>query len=68
METKEILATVFRRLGEADILLTYHTDATAQTRWRRFDSSFAYTGLVNLLSGCKIKYYNGLPVLLTITL
>ena len=63
VETKETLVTVFKRLGEAEILLTYHTDASARTRSRRF-ISYCFTNLVNLLSGCRIKYYNGLPVLL----
>ena len=63
VETKETLVTVLKRLGEAEILLTYHTDATARTWSRRFISWF-YTKLVNLLSGCRIKYYNGLPVML----
>ena len=62
VESKETLVSVFRRLGEADIILTYHADASART-WSRRLISRTYTGLVNLLSGCRIKYYNGLAVL-----
>ncbi len=62
VESKETLVSVFRRLGEADIILSYHADASART-WSRRVISRSYTGLVNLLSGCRIKYYNGLAVL-----
>ncbi|MGO9108220.1 MAG: glycosyltransferase family 2 protein [Thermoguttaceae bacterium] len=62
VESKETLISVFRRLGEADIILTYHADASART-WLRRMISRTYTGLVNLLSGCRIRYYNGLAVL-----
>ena len=34
VETKETLMSVFRRLGEADIILTYHADNRART-WGR---------------------------------
>jgi glycosyltransferase involved in cell wall biosynthesis len=62
VETKDTLVRVFQRLGEADILLTYHADASARS-WSRRLISRSYTRLVNLLSGCRIKYYNGLAVL-----
>ncbi len=60
-ETKETLVSVFKRLGEADMILTYHTDAGARA-WSRRVISRSYTALINLLSGHKIKYYNGLAV------
>jgi glycosyltransferase involved in cell wall biosynthesis len=63
VESQDTLVKVFSRLGEADIILTYHADASARTRSRRLISR-TYTGIVNFLSGCNIKYYNGLPVLL----
>ncbi len=62
VETKETLVSIFKRLGEAEIILSYHADASART-WSRRMISRTYTGLVNLISGCKIKYYNGLAVL-----
>ena len=62
VESKETLVRVFERLGEADILLTYHADASARP-WMRRMISRTYTRLVNLLSGCRIRYYNGLAVL-----
>ena len=60
-ETKETLLSVFKRLGEADMILTYHTDASARA-WSRRVISRSFTALINLLSGYKIKYYNGLAV------
>ncbi len=61
VETTETLANVFRRLGEADIILTYHSDNRART-WGRRVVSRTFTGLVNLLSGHHLKYYNGVAV------
>ena len=61
VETKETLANVFRRLGEADIILTYHADNAARP-WSRRIISKTYTGLVNFLSGHKLRYYNGVAV------
>jgi glycosyltransferase involved in cell wall biosynthesis len=61
VETKEILVAIFKRIGEADMILSYHTDTSARTRFRLFVSR-AFTFLVNVLSGYRIKYYNGLAV------
>ena len=63
VETQETLVSVFRRLNDADIILTYHADNSARS-WGRRLLARAYTALVNLLSGYKLHYYNGLPVLL----
>ena len=61
VETQGTLTTVFRRLGEADILSTYHADASARPPARRVISR-AYTTLINILGGHRLKYYNGLAV------
>ena len=63
VESQETLVSVFSRLGQADMILTYHSDASARSLSRRIISR-TYTTLVNLLSGCNIRYYNGLAVLL----
>jgi glycosyltransferase involved in cell wall biosynthesis len=60
-ESKETLVNVFKRLGEADMILTYHVDASARS-WSRRLISRLFTLLVNLLGGYRIKYYNGLAV------
>jgi len=61
VETQETLFSVLRRLGEADILSTYHADASARPLARRIISR-AYTTLINILGGHRLKYYNGLAV------
>jgi glycosyltransferase involved in cell wall biosynthesis len=58
VETQETLFSVFRRLGEADIISTYHADAGARPPARRFISR-SYTTLINILGGHRLRYYNG---------
>ena len=61
VESKETLVSIFRRIGEADMIIPYPADTTFRGPFRRFVSS-AFTVLVNLLSGNRIRYYNGLAV------
>lgn len=60
-ETKETLVKVFSRLGEADMILSYHCDSRAR-HWMRRVISRVFTFLVNRISGYRIHYYNGLAV------
>ena len=60
-ERKESLLAAIRRLGQADIVLTYFEDATARS-WARRGISSTYNTLVNLISGHRIHYYNGLAI------
>lgn len=60
-ERLETITEVLRHVGEADMILTYHSDASARP-WSRRIISRAFTGLVNLVGGHKLKYYNGLAV------
>lgn len=60
-ERRETIVEVLRHTGKADLILTYHSDASARPWSRRFISWF-YTGMVNLLSGHRVRYYNGLPL------
>jgi glycosyltransferase involved in cell wall biosynthesis len=62
VESKEVLAGIFKRLGQADIILSYH-DSDCRGFSRKHISRL-FTSLVNLLSGYKLKYYNGVPVTL----
>jgi len=57
-EPKDALLTVFRRLGEADMIIPYHDPVIGKSALRRALSQI-YTVLVNKLSGYKIRYYNG---------
>jgi glycosyltransferase involved in cell wall biosynthesis len=60
-ERRETIVSVLGHLGEADMILTYHAD-TSERSWSRRVISRAYTVLINLLSGYRIKYYNGLAI------
>ena len=61
VESKDTLVTIFRRIGEADMIIPYPADTTFRGPFRR-GVSWAFTALVNLLSGYSIRYYNGLAV------
>lgn len=61
VESRETLVTIFRRIGEADMVIPYPADTTFRGPFRR-GVSRAFTLLVNLLSGYRIRYYNGLAV------
>jgi len=61
VESKETLVTIFRRVGEADMIIPYPADTTFRGPFRRAVSR-SFTLLVNLLSGYRIRYYNGLAV------
>ena len=61
-EPKEETIALFKHLGEADILLPYReVDTRTRLRWL---ISRLFVFAVNLISGYRIKYYNGAPVFL----
>ncbi|HLN38108.1 MAG TPA: glycosyltransferase [Xanthobacteraceae bacterium] len=60
-EPKETMIKVFREIGSADIIIPYYVVNENRSWYRGFLSS-AYVSLVNLVSGFRLKYYNGLPV------
>lgn len=63
VEPVETLVRVFREIGKADIILSYRPDdVDGKSLPRKFLSS-AFTNLVNFISGCSIRYYNGLPIM-----
>lgn len=61
VEPKETLVKLFREIGKADLLIPYHPWITGRTLFRRF-LSVTYTRIVNLISGHKLHYYNGLAL------
>jgi len=61
VEPKETLVTIFRELGSAEMLIPYNIEIRGRAKTRRVISK-AYTALVNLLSGFRLHYYNGLLV------
>lgn len=60
-EPKSTMVKVFQQIGTADIIIPYYVTNEGRG-WHRGFLSNTYTGLVNLISGFHLKYYNGLPV------
>lgn len=62
-EPKEVLTEIFRHIGEADIVIPYQNqhEVRGKSFFRRLLSN-TFTLVVNLISGYKIKYYNGLAI------
>jgi glycosyltransferase involved in cell wall biosynthesis len=60
-EPKETMLTVFREIGQADMIIPYYVSNEGKSAYRRFISN-AYSSLVNLISGFRLHYYNGLAV------
>jgi glycosyltransferase involved in cell wall biosynthesis len=60
-EPKETMVAVFREIGQADMIIPYYVTSEGKGLYRRILSN-VYTGLVNLISGFRLSYYNGLAV------
>jgi hypothetical protein len=60
-EPKEALQACFRQIGKADMIIPFYQEVAGKSAFRLWVSNF-YTTLVNLLSGHKVRYYNGLAV------
>jgi 2-polyprenyl-3-methyl-5-hydroxy-6-metoxy-1,4-benzoquinol methylase len=60
-EPKEALVACFKHLGKADMIVPFYREVAGKSAFRLWLSDF-YTNLVNLLSGYKMHYYNGLAV------
>ncbi len=60
-EPRATLEEIFSHIGEAEIIIPYHTECPGRSFMRRMLSR-SYTKLVNLISGQNIKYYNGILV------
>jgi hypothetical protein len=60
-EPVETIVTVLRAIGEADIIVPYYVSSEGKG-FRRELISRTYTGLINLITGNDIRYYNGLAV------
>jgi len=56
------LPPVIEKIDTADIVIPYMTNLKTIKTPQRYIISQAYTWLLNLLSGHKLHYYNGLPV------
>jgi glycosyltransferase involved in cell wall biosynthesis len=60
-EPRDTMVTVFREIGKADILIPYYVTSEGKSLYRRMLSN-AFSELVNLISGHRLHYYNGLAV------
>jgi dolichol-phosphate mannosyltransferase len=56
------LPAIIERIGTADIVVPYMTNLSVIKTPMRHLISRTYTNLLNLLSGHRLHYYNGLPV------
>lgn len=61
VEPLETLVTIFKHIGEAEMVIPYQVECPGKTFLRVFLSG-AFTAVVNLISGHHIRYYNGLAV------
>lgn len=60
-EPRDAIAAVFKAIGEADIIVPFYGSAAGKSLRRRLISK-GYTSLVNLITGNRLHYYNGLAV------
>jgi glycosyltransferase involved in cell wall biosynthesis len=58
----ETLREFFAHVGDADIIVGYTRDMWSSRSWPRTATSKTFTGLVNLISGRRLQYYNGLQI------
>lgn len=58
---KESLKDMLRYLGQAEIVIPYIANPTFRSPSRQFLSQ-AYVGVLNLLFGLKLRYYNGVNI------
>jgi len=58
----ETLRDLFGRVGDADVVIGYTRDMWSSRTWTRTMISKAYTGVINLITRRRLKYYNGLQV------
>jgi glycosyltransferase involved in cell wall biosynthesis len=56
------LPPIIEKIGSADIVVPYMVNLRAIKTPTRYAISRCYTGLLNLMSGQHLNYYNGLPV------
>jgi len=60
-EPQESIVSICRLIGQADIILPNYSSVEGKSGFRKWLSN-TYTSLVNLVSGNKVGYYNGLAV------
>lgn len=63
-ESPETIAAIIGMLGQADVVIPVHPKSVPGKPLFRRLLSWTFTGLVNLISGYRIGYYNGCALLL----
>lgn len=58
---EESLVSIFRRLGKADMVITYTGNKHVRP-WKRRFVSWGFTQLCNVLFGLRLKYFNGICI------
>lgn len=61
VESEETMVEIFSHIGEADVLIPYYVEHPGRSLHRRMLSA-CFTAIVNLLSGNRLRYYNGMPL------
>lgn len=61
VESKENVVKLLKCLGQADMIIPGPVECTGRSMLRRLLSA-SFTRMVNLLSGYRIEYYNGLAI------
>jgi 2-polyprenyl-3-methyl-5-hydroxy-6-metoxy-1,4-benzoquinol methylase len=61
IEPPESMIAVLAHLGQADLVIPYYPEVPGKSR-ARLAVSECYTKLVNLVSGYRLRYYNGNPL------
>jgi glycosyltransferase involved in cell wall biosynthesis len=56
------LRDLFSHLTEADVIIGYTRDMWRSRRWQRAALSKSFTLVVNVITGRRLKYYNGLQI------
>ena len=62
-ESKDCMSTVFKAIGEADIIIPYYMHCKNKSLTRKF-LSIIFTFIVNIVTGNDLCYYNGQAVYL----
>ena len=60
-EPQTTMVAVFREIGSAEMIIPYYVSSEGKGLYRRFLSN-TYTAIVNVISGLRLRYYNGLAV------
>jgi dolichol-phosphate mannosyltransferase len=58
----QTLRDLFSHVGEADVIIGYTRDMWKSRTWTRTLISKAFTFVVNLITGRRLRYYNGLQI------